>query len=46
MSHPTNTEATELKDFELDTEIEELEPKIAPDDGGELVLPSLPRHPR
>ncbi len=46
MSHPTNTDTAELEDFELDTEIEELELKIAPDDGGELVLPSLPRHPR
>ncbi len=32
--------------FELDIDIEELESRITPDDGGELVLPSLPRHPR
>ncbi len=32
--------------FELDTNIEELELRITPDDGGELVLPSLPRRPR
>ncbi len=32
-------------EFELNLEIEELEAKIAPDDGGELVTTLLP-HPR
>ncbi len=33
-------------EFELTIDIEELEAKVAPDDGGEVVLPSLPHRPR